>query len=122
MKCASFRRWILAWLILIMVSGLSPLPDPAGATTGAPDPTVTIRPGAVLVKFKPGVATASEADLAAHYGATFQRTVINSVRLLRVPEGQEWAVSRALAAEPAVLYAEPDFLWQAVEPPMPAGV
>lgn len=111
MKLIPFRRYIHSLALVVMIVGLRVFQS---GPVGAQEAAATVRSGAVLVKFKPGVAMASEAELAARYGATVERTVANGVRLLRVPDGWERAVSRALAADSSVLFAEPDALWAAV--------
>ncbi len=117
MKSVLFHRYMCILALVVLVIGLGGFRSGA---VGAQKATETVRSGAVLVKFKPGVASTSEADLAARHGATIERTVANGVRLLRVPEGRERAVSQALATDPAVLFAEPDVLWQAVGIPQGA--
>jgi subtilisin family serine protease len=121
MNCVPFRRFFLALLAVVLLGSLQPFPEPVeGTPTGAPDDTVTVRPGAVLVKFKADFGPATATALSTRYGATVERTWNTGVRELRVPEGEEWAVSRALATDPDVLFAEPDILWEAVGALAPA--
>ena len=116
MKPVPLHRYILALVVILVgLAGFRPAPNPVRG--GTPDTAVTVGPGTVLVKFKSDAATASLAD---RYGASIESTMATGVHVLKVPEGEEWAVSRALAAEPGVLFAEPDILWAAVEAPDPA--
>ncbi len=115
MKRNPFRRWLLALVIVTGLVGVQLPSDPAqGSAVGAQPPGVTVKPGAVLVKLKADAGTASAAARMARYGATVERRLNTGVLVLRVPEGEEWTVSRMLASEPNVLFAEPDILWEAV--------
>ena len=115
MNCVRFRRFFLALLLVVLLGSLQPLPEPVGGThKEAADDTVIVRPGAVLVKFEADVVQTTATALSTRYGATVERTWDTGVRELRVPVGEEWAVSRALATDPDVLFAEPDILWKAV--------
>jgi hypothetical protein len=81
------------------------LPAPPAAAKGA------FTPGRVLVGWKPGVAERSRRELLAGQGWQTLRSIDElATDIVAVPEGQELAAVAALQAEPAVAYAEPDYL------------
>jgi len=63
-------------------------------------------PGRVLVQFHPG---ANPISVAQAHGASPSRQFIPGVWLARVPEGHELTVAAALAQNPNVIFAEPDY-------------
>ena len=64
--------------------------------------------GAVVARFKPG---ASAAQVAAAHGASVKRAMLLArTVVLNVPVGRERAVAQALAHNPNVEFAEPDYL------------
>lgn len=77
---------------------------PALAQSRAADPYV---PGRVLARFQPGAAASS---IAASQGATIQREVTLGIMMLEVAVGAELRVAQALARNPNVEFAEPDFI------------
>ncbi|MFN2433166.1 MAG: S8 family serine peptidase [Gemmatimonadota bacterium] len=106
------RRTTLLLAVILLAAacrdGGDPLSGPAPssmpALSGVPD---AYAPGRVLARFRPGARAAS---IAAAHGATVQREVVLEIQMLRVPLGQEVAVARALARNPNVEFAEPDYL------------
>jgi PKD repeat protein len=64
--------------------------------------------GQIIVRFTPG---ANRAQVAAGQGASIQRELLDErVFVLNVPAGAEKRIARALARNPNVEYAEPDYL------------
>jgi serine protease len=63
--------------------------------------------GRVLARFHPG---AQRAAIAAASGATLEREIALGIDMLRVPAGRELQVAQALARNPNVAWAEPDFI------------
>jgi subtilisin family serine protease len=81
------------------------LPAPPAAAEGA------FAPGRVLVGWKPSVAGRSRLDLLAGQGWQTLRSIDElATDIVAVPEGQELAAVAVLQADPAVAYAEPDYL------------
>jgi len=73
--------------------------------------------GEVLVKFKEGVSKEAIASLLASRGLSVKKHLKGiEVDLLAVPPGREWDAVRALEADPAVEYAEPNYLVYGYEP------
>lgn len=65
--------------------------------------------GRILVGFAPG---ASRATIAAAHGASLQQELLQrNTWVLRVPAGREATVAAALAHNPNVTFAEPDYLY-----------
>jgi subtilisin family serine protease len=115
MKRNPFRRWFLALMMGMGLIAFQPFTDRVrGTTIGSQTHQATLKPGTVLVKFETDVAAASATALMTRYGATLERRLNTGVLVLRVPEGREQVVSRALMADPNILFAEPDLLWKAV--------
>ena len=82
---------------------------PSSASANAP-----VRPGAVLVKFKAGTTEASrQASLKALGAAAARELPSLGVLELRVPAGKEREVAGQLANNPAVEFAEPNYLVRA---------
>ncbi len=63
-------------------------------------------PGQILARFLPG---SNRAAIATEHGASPVRQVIPDVWLLSVPTGAEEALASALARNPNVVFAEPDY-------------
>lgn len=77
----------------------------------APLADASVRPGVVMLRFKPGVlATAQSAVLARHNLRITGQIEGLGILEVSVPEGQEREFAVQLAAEPAVEFAEPDYL------------
>lgn len=86
------------------------VPDPLLAGAGAaPTPPASFVTGEVLVKFRPGVASAQAASVLADHGARqVDQIAAIGLRRLHVPAGREEEVSAALSRNPNVLYAHPN--------------
>jgi subtilisin family serine protease len=105
---------LLAVLILLVAAACAdtsdPLrptenPSPALGRAGNTAPFVT---GQILTRFAPG---AGHAAIAAQYGASIrEELLIPGIWLLSVPAGSEGTVAAALARNPNVVFAEPDWL------------
>jgi subtilisin family serine protease len=95
--------------------------DAAQRTVGAPDAntpqgvsfnrgTEEVMPGEVLVKMKPGY---SASVLSAAHGVHFSRSGYGAAfEVVATAEGNERAAAQALAADPRVEWAEPNYLRQ----------
>jgi hypothetical protein len=88
---------------------------PAQAAPAPGSAAQTVRPGVVLVRFKPSAALTAlgEAVTLARYNAQATGAIpAIGVTIVSVPAGSERVTAAALAADPAVDYAEPDYqLW-----------
>lgn len=109
-------KTVLAFSTLVVASACSETPDPlvspplvvAEAGSGsAVQLADAYAPGRVLARFQPG---ARAGDIASENGASMRGEVAFGIQMLSVPEGREIAVSRALARNPNVVWAEPDFI------------
>ncbi|MFP4622838.1 MAG: PKD domain-containing protein [Gemmatimonadota bacterium] len=79
-------------------------PDAPALARQAADPFVE---GRVLARFTPG---ANGAAIASSVGAKIERDLVLGIRVLNVPAGRELALAEALARNPNVEFAEPDYL------------
>lgn len=115
------RHLRLVSLIVLLALLLAASPERIASADPAPldQPRLQdYRPGAVLVAFKPGIAsTQSSAVLQRYDAARVQSLPGLGVQVLRVPEGEEPAISAALSREVGVLYAEPDYRYRAFTTP-----
>ena len=72
--------------------------------------------GEVLVKLRAGVSASAVHSLQSQYDAAYVQTLYGSeVELWRVAEGQEQALVEKLNADPAVEYAEPNYIYYAFD-------
>lgn len=100
---------ILALVLPLRVAAAQEEPPLLPATPAAAKGAFT--PGRVLVGWQPGVAERSRRELLAGQGWQTLRSIdVLATDIVAVPEGQELAAVAALQAEPAVAYAEPDYL------------
>jgi len=110
------KNWFIVLLILLALL-LQPAPfaaQPVEAETPPPD----FKAGELLVSFNEGVVTASAAQIRSQHQATLRRTLLDeSIQLWEVPEGQELAAAKALSADPAVAFAEPNYIYHAFTTP-----
>lgn len=80
---------------------------PLAVRTSASTP---VRPGVVLIRFKPGALAADRQSALARYGLRVAgRLGTAGVLMLEAPAGQERDMAEQLAADPAVEFAEPDY-------------
>lgn len=85
----------------------------------APPADAEFRAGVLLVKFQDVASLAERENVLAAHGLTSLDVIEGlGVHLLAVPEGQELALVEALNADPAIVYAEPDYKVYAM-PPQP---
>ncbi len=101
--------------ILIMATGLPPMDASAQESPPLPSsPAVQpgeFVPGRILVGWNQGTDRAPLADLLAGQGWKLLRTIDElNVVVVAVPQGEELAAIAAVQADPAVAYAEPDYL------------
>ncbi|UCC26044.1 MAG: S8 family serine peptidase [Gemmatimonadales bacterium] len=120
----AFLRWVTrllgltAFLRLLTACGEPPsavplpdgIPDRVDARASSLVPAAFadagFEPGRVLVRFSPG---ADAPGLARANGASLVREFMSGAWIARVPEGREQEVAEALARNPGVVFAEPDF-------------
>ena len=76
------------------------------------------QPGELLVRFRDGVASAMQADRMAQFQALQIRSLyLGDVQLYQVPKGRELEIAAQLSADPAVAYAEPNYVYHVyIEP------
>ncbi len=107
---------LLPLVVIATASACSDTPDPLASPTlglseAGPGAGVqsadAFAPGRVLARFRPG---ARAGDIASANGASVRGEVAFGIQMLSVPEGREVMVSRALARNPNVVWAEPDFI------------
>ena len=110
----ALRVFSVAVLALSVASCLDSTPTssdgavaPPAATTAVTPQAGDFVPGRILVGMQPG---ASAAALAAANGLTVERPLGGIVWALRVPPSSEVQVAHALARNPNVQFAEPDFI------------
>jgi len=124
------RRYALFLLCSLLIVSLgNGLPSALRAETG---PTTTLRaerrsdpaetagfvPGRLVVKFGPSVAAGGRGARLADLKLTpSAHLALSDLELVNVPEGEELAWAKELAALPGVLYAEPDYYVQALARP-----
>lgn len=102
----------LTWGAFCPAAAQTPEPDVEARSSG------DFKPGELLVKLREGVATAALLSIQDQYGAMRVRTLSNGdVEIWEVPEGRELLVAEQLNADPLVLYAEPNYLYQAFGAP-----
>lgn len=78
----------------------------SAATSAGPLP---FRPGAVLVRFKPGASAAEMQAVLSRQGLSIEREIPRlGIKSLAVPVGQELAIAESMRRDPSVEYAELD--------------
>jgi len=108
--CRRFAHSIALSLLLCLLA----VPDGAlGAQAPGPE---SVRPGAVLVQFKPGAKTAERASVLGNNTARAESAIPElGVFSLQVPVGHEAETAHALLRMPGVAYAEPDYRAEAAD-------
>ena len=86
---------------------VAPVAEARPGAAGAGLQDASLVPGQILVRFRPGAAAERAA---ADVGATIQRGLSLGILVLNVPEGAEQRVAEALARNPNVEFAEPDWI------------
>lgn len=89
----------------------APIAEARAEAPGQQDTPVV--PGRVLVRFAPGADAPGIANAA---GAAIDRPMALGIQMLRVPEGAESRVANALANNPNVEFAEPDYIYLLGDP------
>ena len=75
-------------------------------------------PGQILVKFNPHASPSDIAQIHSQCGGQIKNVIPGiGVQVVTVPAGQVTEKARAYSARPAVAYAEPDYLCQAIWQP-----
>ena len=99
------------FLFLTLVLALAPASGSASGPANLPPPPGDYRPGVVLVKLKPLVATRSAASVLAAEGlVALEEIPTLGVQVVAVSPGQELATAEQLRQNPLVEYAEPDYV------------
>jgi subtilisin family serine protease len=93
-------------------SGYVPAARPARVMAPAvPNASAPVAPGRVVVKLRSEGTARDDSGLLAGTGGSYDRPLLHErTHLIAVPAGQERAVAAALAANPQVEWAEPDYL------------
>lgn len=109
------RRWRSLLVVAVLLALLLTFP---GSRPGSAEPLgpregpAAFRPGSLIVRFRDSAAASVQAELLAHHKAAYVRTLYGSdVQLVAVPEGRELEIAAALSANPAVRFAEPDYVY-----------
>jgi subtilisin family serine protease len=77
-------------------------------------PDENIVAGQVIVRFKPGTSSLAISGLAARFSGTLETPgLIPDTVVILVPAGSEVSAAASLAADPNVLFAEPNRIWHA---------
>lgn len=72
--------------------------------------------GQILVQFKPEATEADQAQILSQYNLTFVRQLLNlDTRLFSLEAGREQSIVDALNDHPLVEYAEPDYIFHAMD-------
>ncbi|NLE75509.1 MAG: peptidase S8, partial [Chloroflexi bacterium] len=110
-KWQTGRAWPLRWLLAAWLVVLCCLPAaPAWGQEASLPPYI---PGELIIQWQEGVVGAAEASLLAEQGAVvLEEGAGPGLALLAVPPGSEEATAQALAADPRVAYAEPNYRTQ----------
>ncbi len=94
---------LLVALLIALVSG-----KPAAMTWAG---TKRFRPGGVLVKFKEGASAADVQAMLSRQGLSTEHEIPHlGIKSLAVPPGQELAIAEVMRRDPAIEYAELDYL------------
>ncbi len=110
----------LVVLSLILLGGPSPVAGELHAADAAP---ALFEPGVVLVAFNPGpdataLSGSTREEVLRDYGARRINAIpAIDVDVVSVPAGQELEIVQALNRDPQVLYAEPNYIYQALVTP-----
>jgi subtilisin family serine protease len=80
------------------------------AAAATPPANARFRPGVLLVKFKDTTILAQRENVLSAHDLTIQSTIEGlAIHLVAAPQGQELTLMKALNADPAIAYAEPDY-------------
>ncbi|HQE92639.1 MAG TPA: S8 family serine peptidase [Anaerolineae bacterium] len=114
MKIHPHRFILTLFLIISVLITAKPAPtDAARPQAAAPG---EFKPGEILARFISGARPMTTQLTLEQYGVTTIRSLYHSdVQLLRVPEGREVEIAAALNADPGVVYAEPNYRYQAFD-------
>ena len=108
-------RLVLAGL-LVLIMALS-LPGPAMAAT-PDDNGQAYAPDHILVKFQPGTLDTVKAGIHSRHGGRVAGVIPDiDVQVVKVPANQVMAMVKAYRGEGRVLYAEPDYIAEAILTP-----
>jgi thermitase len=113
-----FRKMLLLVALFLLAASLFPpaMPGQAASAAEPPTPAGDFKAGELLVKFETGMTLNATENLLSRYQATQIRALYRSdVQLWSVPAGQELEIVASLNANPAVVYAEPNYLYHAFD-------
>ncbi len=113
-----FRKMLLLVALFLLTASLFPSATPGQAVSAAepPTPAGDFKAGELLVKFETDMTLNATENLLSRYQATQIRALYRSaVQLWSVPAGKELEIVAALNANPAVVYAEPNYRYHAFD-------
>ncbi|MEA3396196.1 MAG: hypothetical protein U9R05_01900, partial [Chloroflexota bacterium] len=113
-----FRKMLLLVALFLLTVSLFPSATPGQAVSAAepPTPAGDFKTGELLVKFEAGMTLSAAENLLNRYQATQIRALYRSdVQLWSVPAGKELEIIASLNANPAVVYAEPNYRYHAFD-------
>ncbi len=113
-----FRKTLLLVTLFLLTASLFPPATSGQAVSAAepPTPAGDFKAGELLVKFETGMTFSATENLLSRYQATQIRILYRSdVQLWQVPAGKELEIIASLNANPAVAYAEPNYLYHAFD-------
>ncbi len=113
-----FRKTLLLVTLFLLTASLFPPATSGQAASAAepPTPAGDFKAGELLVKFETGMTFSATENLLSRYQATQIRALYRSdVQLWQVPAGKELEIIASLNANPAVAYAEPNYLYHAFD-------
>jgi thermitase len=115
------RYFLVIVSLLILVSGMQIDGGAAASRLGASPASARpaeFKAGELLVRLQPGLSRNTVAGLHARYQSSLIRELLlEGVQLWRVPSGQELDIARRMSIDPLVVYAEPNYRFQASIPP-----
>ncbi|MCD4738359.1 MAG: S8 family peptidase [Anaerolineae bacterium] len=107
-----FRKMLLLVTLFLLTASLflPTTPGQAASAAAPPTPADDFQAGELLVKFETDMTLSATENLLSRYQATQIRALYRSdVQLWNVPAGQELEIVASLNANPAVVYAEPNY-------------
>ena len=113
-----FRKMLLLVALFLLTASLFPSAAPGQAVSAAepPTPAGDFKAGELLVKFETSMTLSAAENLLSRYQATQIRALYRSdVQLWQVPAGRELEIVASLNANPAVVYAEPNYRYHAFD-------
>jgi thermitase len=101
---------------ILLISSLSTIVF--AAPPSSPAPVSDFSSQQILVKFKPGTSLPEAAEIHRQLGGQVKETIAGiGVQVVRVPKGQAKEKAKAYGLNARVVYAEPDFVAEAIDSP-----